>query len=823
MATNKRFGKRIPEWARREDTAGTRIDSGPYIGYVKNNFDPYRAGRLQVWIPELSGDETRPENWRTVSYASPYGGTTYRDHNDTGSNNEFSQVTHSYGMWGVPPDIGCQVICTFIAGDANRGYWFGCINTDVSHYMVPGLAAGPVDTQFASAELKAEYSSDSNWPVVEFNEAVPGSTDSGFMTNTKPPHDEQVNILIGQGLDKDKARGAISSSSQRESPSQVWGISTPGRPINDPADNPEFQAKMLAGTLSPAESAIKGRKGGHSFVMDDGDQTGASQLIRLRTAGGHQIMMNDSEDIIYIANNAGTTWLEFTSGGHISMYSQAGINLRTEGEFNIHADGDLNLNSKNNINLNAAAIKQQATTATVKASSINMQASSIGLLSTGVLGLQGASGGFKTSGDLVLKGDKLYFNTMAPADVPTVAGLTTYSHADTSAESSGLWVSTPDVFESVVTVAPSHEPWPRKATSTGTSLNAAVAPVAKQSSTGTSTNPKDPGPVAAKGLQVAPMAPVSEMTSKTAPAHVSAGTRLSSIQVKALMVQIGYAESKSTSTTRYGKYQINNTLLIGYSYMTAAGAWTGQDGINNSTDWGNAVGVQEKVMQQIINDFYDQLSNQNAIAIADDIPTVAGMISVAYYFRDDAAPIASAKTWRLQNTPPSGTTPYNWGRYAIDVLALPAAPVLVSEPSASGIGPTDVINFTNGSGDLTHYNLLGATMKTNMEKMAAEFKAKTGRKITLSSAVRTMAEQTAIYNGWLAAGGTSSNRTVNVPGYGHISMPAKPSSNSPHVRGVAFDIGRADVQALIQMGLLDKYSFNFPFPANDPVHIQNKG
>ena len=467
MAVNKRFGKRLPDWVRREDTPGVRLDSGPFIGFVKNNFDLIRSGRLQVWIPELGGDENEPSNWRTVGYASPFAGTTYRAPTDRGSANKFDQVAHSYGMWAVPPDIDCQVICTFIAGDPSRGYWFACVNSDVSHYMVPGLASGTTDISSGSDKIKSSYAKgESNLPVVEFQEATDSNLGPGFIKNPKPVHEVQAAILINQGLDRDTVRGAVSSSSQRESPSTVFGISTPGRPLNDPADNPDFQSRMLAGKLTPEDVKVKARKGGHTFVMDDGDQTGSSQLIRLRTAGGHQILLNDSEEVVYIANSNGTAWFEFTGGGHVNMYSQGGINMRTEGTFNMHADGDINLNSKASVNIRAGAgINQQAQTIQSKAASTAIQAGKITVLSTGQLALQAAAGTIKTASDFEIRADKVMLNSTSPADVATVPDLAAYRHNDTTADAAAnRWTTTAGVFDSIATVAPAHEPWARVAT-----------------------------------------------------------------------------------------------------------------------------------------------------------------------------------------------------------------------------------------------------------------------------------------------------------------------------------------------------------------------
>jgi hypothetical protein len=192
--------------------------------------------------------------------------------------------------------------------------------------------------------------------------------------------------------------------------------------------------------------------------------------------------------------------------------------------------------------------------------------------------------------------------------------------------------------------------------------------------------------------------------------------------------------------------------------------------------------------------------------------------------------VDQAKFWREQGTQTnkqgvSGAVAYNQGRYAVDILSLQptgagfnAKSAPVSSPSASGIDPLSVINFGTGSGDFAHYQKLGSGIKSAVEQMAQAFKAATGRKLSINSAYRSFDEQQAIYNAWQAAGGSASN-----PSAGGYYMPAKPSATAPHARGVAFDIPRADIASLNELGLLGKYNFTFPFPVNDPVHIQYNG
>ena len=125
MAIDHRIGNKVQKSLRREDAPATRVDPHPYIGIVKNNLDPTRCGRLQVWIPDLGGNQVDPKNWRTVSYASPFMGTTdiaSTSGSSPNTDNKFTNTPHTYGMWMVPPDIGIEVIVIFIAGDPMRGF-----------------------------------------------------------------------------------------------------------------------------------------------------------------------------------------------------------------------------------------------------------------------------------------------------------------------------------------------------------------------------------------------------------------------------------------------------------------------------------------------------------------------------------------------------------------------------------------------------------------------------------------------------------------------------------------------------------------------------
>ena len=479
---DKRQSNKLPSWADRDRVPGQRLDAATYIGIVKDNVDPLRSGRLQVWIPEFSGfqDNTSKDNpgyWRTVSYASPYFGTT---NPGTSTNNDFEHTNQTYGMWMVPPDIGNQVLCTFVNGDPNRGYWFACISPTLSHYMVPGMAAGnKLDTNMVGANVKPSLvsgiSPPQSLPVNEYNENAPDANKGSFYENPKPIQEWQAQILFKQGLDRDNIRGTISSSSQRESPSHVFGISTPGRAFgNDPADDPNYQDKLYAGTISSDQYAVHTRKGGHQFVMDDGDVMGKDQLVRLRSSGGHQILMHDTTKTMYIANSEGSVWIELTESGHMHIYTAGGFNLRSEGDVNVHgknirmqAEKDFNISAGGGYNVSAADVRLTGINSSL------LFGGKINIASDSSIAIGSSSLVVSASGAIVINGDTVDINnggsasnSVGPAVIkPTLHDDTTYN--PTNPLRPNLWVPVSQSTSSIVTVLPSHEPWTRDSSTTG--------------------------------------------------------------------------------------------------------------------------------------------------------------------------------------------------------------------------------------------------------------------------------------------------------------------------------------------------------------------
>jgi hypothetical protein len=662
MAIDQRAGTKVIKSLRREEAGAARVDPYPYIGIVKNNLDPTRSGRLQVYIPDLGGDEREQTSWRTVSYASPFMGYTTNP-NSSDKANAFESVTHTYGMWMIPPDIGVQIIVLFIAGDPLRGYWISCINPNLSHHMIPALAGSPnaIGNKGAPA------------PVVEFNENVTENiTNPAFYNLSKPIHKIQAEILKVQGLDQDPIRGAISSSSQRETPSHVFGISTPGRALNDPADDLNYITKLNSDTLPPEYYKVKSRKGGHTFVMDDGATLGQDQLVRLRTAKGHQILMHDSANTLYIAHADGTSWVELTNDGRVNVYSQGAFSVRSESDINLHSDKNININAANNINLKAGnKIAAESTRTTLLTGSLGVEASGDAEFKTGSrFNVEtGASMSLKVASTYALEAQTILNNSGGTVGVGQIKG---FVIANTD-------------LNTIVTVAPTHEPFYRGVTPAFFNPENSSSGVEPQATyTGNVDATKN---LAGSEVKV----PAGTKDLRNQPDATGTVGNLSKDQMTAYLAQIGKSESggnyAAVNQLGYvGKYQFGFQALIDGGYVKSSvtslaqldnpNSWTGKDGVTDKSAWLNNPSVQESAMVEYTQRNYTAMVKNGAVTADMPPEEVGGMLSVAHLLGPNKGTPnrPGALGWRqgLGGADANGTTGdtyFQKGKFAISVLA----------------------------------------------------------------------------------------------------------------------------------------------------------
>jgi len=456
------------------DRGGASLIREPRIGIVKDSIDACRTGILKVWISGIQ-QSNNPEDsasWIPVRYLSPFYG--YLDsYSPSDTAGDFKNNPQSYGFWATPPDIGTEVICLFVNGFINQGYYIGCIPKVEVHNMVPAVAPGSSRVVPNKTE-STSYGGADILPVSEINTNNSGINDSAvFYEEPRPVHSYQAAILFQQGLIRDSTRGVISSSTYRETPSRVFGISTPGGEIYEGGFNNQTIKNAIKDEKNPKKFKVIGRTGGHSLVMDDGDIEGNNQLIRLRSAGGHQITMSDDGQTLFLMHSNGQSWIEMNSEGAIDVFSTNSFNVRTLGDLNFHADQHINMHAGKDfrIRANTIGIESETTITNRAGTDFNSSAGnkytvyandSVALQSKGEANL------YSNGADVVIKGKNIQLNTRNPSVIAKdVEENKPKNYPDTIYSTEKGWINTPGKLQSITTRVTSHYPMPETNGTTG--------------------------------------------------------------------------------------------------------------------------------------------------------------------------------------------------------------------------------------------------------------------------------------------------------------------------------------------------------------------
>jgi len=490
-----------------ETPGGAKLPTGIMMAKVVGYLDPSFMCGLEVTLLRETGNDIGDSGQSYgVKYASPfYGSTAYENMGQNVS--DFNDTQKTYGMWFPTVEVGTTVLVVFVNGEASEGYFIGCVPGRFMNQMIPAIGASA--SFEATAEQKKKYDTTLPLPVAEVNRRA-NTLEKGTNTEKiKKAIHPIADRFLEQGLLEDDVRGITTSSSRRMIPNSVFGISTPG-----PFDRGANAKKQFIGSpqsKSPVQLPAS-RLGGTTLVMDDGDDRFVrkkpagegpveyaeiakkekgnvdipfNEYFRVRTRTGHQILLHNSEDLIYIGNSRGTTWIELTSNGKIDIYAEDSISIHTENDLNFRADRDINFEAGRNINLRAEEGRLHADIATnleivVGANGLitttgNLDVNTTGnntLTAGGTLDIKSGGAAKITAGgdfsvgaaNTTISGGDINLNGPAApeaADAALAELLLTHTNIKTS--SSSTWGNkkrySDGTLESIMKRIPMHEPW----------------------------------------------------------------------------------------------------------------------------------------------------------------------------------------------------------------------------------------------------------------------------------------------------------------------------------------------------------------------------
>jgi hypothetical protein len=341
---------------------------GISVGEVVSVDDPQQMGRLRVFCPSL-GDSFENDlvdiPW--CQYGSPFGG--FMGYGSRGSGDDETLGPVSYGMWAIPK-IGASVLVACIDGNPLYRVWLGCLYGQFTTHTLPhgrytfsgdGKPDGPLSTTEKPIQ-----------PLYKNVTEAFGDRNENFEYRTRAADHQVANVdsIRTSGKDEDGHDLSNNVISDDEDLSSGTPYGNGKEYISNQGYEPTRQHPEIEGEARPKslDSQVYSwtTPGFHSISMDDKRE---NCRMRFRSTGGHQIILDDTNERIYISTAKGKNWIEmdevgnidvftegnynvhareninFTAGKTIRMYAGEGIHLKSEDEYRLHANKDIHIHT----------------------------------------------------------------------------------------------------------------------------------------------------------------------------------------------------------------------------------------------------------------------------------------------------------------------------------------------------------------------------------------------------------------------------------------------------------------------------------------------
>ena len=174
--------------------------------------------------------------------------------------------------------------------------------------------------------------------------------------------------------------------------------------------------------------------------------------------------MSDDGNFFYILHANGQTWVELGKEGTLDVFATNSVNIRTQGTINLHADKDINMFAGGKITTKSTEGTTIATDKTLVLTSVDTMTlygkAKVGIAADGTLALKSTNASWDGGSNMVLQAGGIDLNGGAPEGVDPPPVLQKYVMPETTYDSSIGWAVQAGGLESIVTRAPTHEPWP---------------------------------------------------------------------------------------------------------------------------------------------------------------------------------------------------------------------------------------------------------------------------------------------------------------------------------------------------------------------------
>lgn len=310
-------------------------------GVVVDTDDPQQNSRVRVSCPAW-GDDADPAlaNVKNIPWATC--GSTLAGSMTQGYRGVSSRVTGEvpYGLVGIPK-VGTEVVVVMVNGDPSYRIVVACLPHLGSTGALPhgryqtsgGYPDGPLAMD--GSQIQPLYNN-----LTEMFGGPYGSGPRGSFEWMSRGADYSFSAHRGQARnqrqsDDDAVTVSISEADGRS-------ITYTAGYANDRVGDQPSLIKDDDRTYDPQTYAWVS-PGFHSYSMDDRPE---NCRVRIRTTTGHQIILDDTNERIYLSTHQGKNWVEMDSCGNIDVHSDTRISIHAAKDINMTSEGTIRLASK---------------------------------------------------------------------------------------------------------------------------------------------------------------------------------------------------------------------------------------------------------------------------------------------------------------------------------------------------------------------------------------------------------------------------------------------------------------------------------------------
>jgi len=301
------------------------------IGTVVDTNDPQQIGRLKIVCPHWGDSfDHAIDDLPWATYMSPFGGQLTVG--PRGPGDDTSEGGTAYGMWAIPK-IGAQAVVMCVDGDPRMRIYMGCVYTPMTNHTMPhGRFMYDSHPELPTTGVPHPFG-----PVTSREQPIAPLYDNLHTAfgNTSEPNYEFRTRGADYTVAGVRVDALVYTNSNVQDDLNItfdgW-TSTQGYGINraDPDATSTFTDKNYDSTVYAITTP-----GFHSLSMDDRQE---NCRVRFRTAAGHQIIMDDTNERVYIATAKGNNWIEMDQNGNIDIFTTGKISARSKQDINFTSD-----------------------------------------------------------------------------------------------------------------------------------------------------------------------------------------------------------------------------------------------------------------------------------------------------------------------------------------------------------------------------------------------------------------------------------------------------------------------------------------------------